>query len=83
MLFGEAEESVKTESSAFSISQQIIDEVLTSGGNELNSPLRIVSYFKKDHPTGVNADFLRQEYERGGKGFIFGGNHVSIWFAAL
>jgi len=79
-IFGEAEEPAKAESSAFSISQQIIDEVLTSGGNELNSPLRIVSYFKKDHPTSENADFLRQEYRRGGKGFIFGGNHVSVWF---
>ena len=79
-IFGEAEEPAKAESSAFSISQQIIDEVLTSGGNELNSPMRIVSYFKKDYPTGINADFLRQEYERGGKGFIFGGKHVSVWF---
>lgn len=79
-IFGEAEEPAKAESSAFSISQQIIDEVLTSGGNELNSPLRIVSYFKKDHPIAENADFLRQEYRRGGKGFIFGGNHVSVWF---
>jgi len=79
-IFGEAEKPAKAESSAFSISQQIVDEVLTSGGNELNSPLRIVSYFKKDHTTAENADFLRQEYERGGKGFIFGGNHVSVWF---
>ncbi|NLV49750.1 MAG: hypothetical protein GXY20_03540 [Clostridiales bacterium] len=79
-IFSEAEEPAKAESSAFSISQQIIDEVLTSGGNELNSPLRIVSYFKKDHPTAENADFLRQECRRGGKGFIFGGNHVSVWF---
>ena len=79
-LFGGAEEPAKAEASAFSISQQIIDEVLTSGGNEPNSPLRIVSYFKKDHPTATNADFLRKEYESGGKGFIFGGKHVSVWF---
>lgn len=111
-IFGEAEEPAKAEASAFSISQQIIDEALTSGGNEQNSPLRIVSYFKKDYPTAENADFLRQEYigvparpvawgeerprsgepfatggsdersapRRGGKGFIFSGNHVSVWF---
>ena len=79
-IFGEAEEPAKAESSAFSISQQIVDEVLTSGGNEPDSPLRIVSYFKKDHTTAENADFLRQEYACGGKGFIFDGNHVSVWF---
>ena len=76
-LMGEAEEE---KSSAFSISQQIIDEVLTSGGNEINSVHRIVSYFKKDHTPADNAGFLQQEYGSGGKGFIFGGNHVSVWF---
>ena len=79
-LMGEAEEE---KSSAFSISQQIIDEVLTSGGNEENSILRIAAYFKKDHMTAANADFLQKEYRRygnTGKGFIFSGNHVSVWF---
>jgi N12 class adenine-specific DNA methylase len=77
-LFGKAEEQ---NPSAFSISQQIIDEVLTSGGNEPDSPLRIVSYFKKDHPAIDNAAFLQEEYGTGGKGFIFAENHVSIWFS--
>jgi N12 class adenine-specific DNA methylase/adenine-specific DNA methylase len=75
--FEEAEES---KSSAFSISQQIIDEALTSGGNEENSILRIAAYFKKNHSINENADFLQKEYGNGGKGFIFGGNHVSVWF---
>jgi hypothetical protein len=56
-LMGEAEES---KTSAFSISQQIIDEVLTTGGNEENSILRLISYFKKDHPTAENATFLQK-----------------------
>lgn len=64
----------------FSISQQVIDEVLTSGGNEADSALRIAAYFKKDHTLTENADFLRQEYGTGGKGFLFGGERVSIWF---
>jgi hypothetical protein len=84
-LFGEAEETAKAESPAFSVSGQIIDEVLTSGGNEPDSVLRIVSYFKKDHMTAANAEFLRNEYlgvpaRAGGKGFIFGGNRVSVRF---
>jgi hypothetical protein len=71
-IFGEAEETAKAPS-AFSISQQIIDEVLTSGGNEENSALRIVAYFKKGHSLIDNADFLQREYRVGGKGSIFGG----------
>ena len=77
---GEAEETAKAESSAFSISQQIIDEVLTGGGNEENSIFRIISYFKKDHLPAENADFLKKEYGTGGTGFVFDGNHVSMWF---
>jgi N12 class adenine-specific DNA methylase len=76
-IFGEAEEE---KASAFSVSQQIIDEALTSGGNEENSALRIAAYFAKDHMTAANAEFLRKEYRTGGKGFIFGGHHVSVWF---
>jgi N12 class adenine-specific DNA methylase/adenine-specific DNA methylase len=84
-IFGEAEETAKGHRpeptpSAFSVSRQIIDEVLTGGGNEENSLLRIASYFKKDHMTAANAEFLRKEYRTGGKGFIFGGNKVSVWF---
>jgi len=54
--------------------------VLTAGGSEVNSPHRIVSYFKKDHDTAGNAAFLKGEYGNGGRGFIIGGNRVSIWF---
>jgi len=74
------EQAEDEKTSAFSISQQIIDEVLTSGGNEENSVHRIVSYFKKDHTLADNADFLGQEYGSGGKGFIFSGNHVAVWW---
>ncbi|MDR2043322.1 MAG: DEAD/DEAH box helicase family protein [Clostridium sp.] len=76
-LMGEAEEQ---KSSAFSISQQIIDEVLTTGGNEENSVLRIISWFRRIHTPTENAAFLRKEYGEGGKGFIFGGQHVSVWW---
>ena len=74
------EEAGAAKAAAFSISQQIIDEVLTAGGNEVNSPHRIVSYFKKDHSTAENAVFLKEEYGKGGWGFIFSGNRVSVWF---
>jgi len=74
------EEAGAAKAAVFSISQQVIDEVLTAGGSEVNSPHRIVSYFKKDHDTAGNAAFLKGEYGNGGRGFIIGGNRVSIWF---
>jgi len=74
------EKAEEEKTSAFSISQQIIDEVLTSGGNELDSTLRIVAFFKKDHVPLLNTDYLKNEYGTGGKGFIFDGIKVSVWF---
>ena len=74
------EEAEEEKTSAFSISQQIIDEVLTSGGNEENSTMRIVAFFKKDHVPLLNTDFLKREYDTGGKGFMFDGSKVSVWF---
>jgi len=75
-----AEDAAQATPSAFSISQQIIDEVLTSGSREEHSALRIAAYFKYDHGTADNAVFLRQEYRTGGKGFILDGKRVSVWF---
>jgi len=64
----------------FLISGQVIDEVLTSGGDEQDSILRIIAYFKKDHLVSDNAAFLKKEYGVGGKGFIIGISRVSVWF---
>ena len=75
-----AENAAQAVPFAFSISQQIIDEVLTSGSREEHSALRIAAYFKYDHGTSANATFLWQEYRTGGKGFILDGKRVSVWF---
>jgi len=74
------QEAEEEKPSAFSVSQQIIDEVLTSGSNERKSTLRIAAFFKKDHVPMLNADFLKREYGTDGKGFIFDGGKVSVWF---
>jgi len=81
-LTGEAEEKrvINPQPPLFSISQQIIDEILTSGGNESDSIYRIIAYFKKDYTPADNAAFLEREYKIGGKGFVFNNNHVSVWF---
>ena len=67
-------------SSAFSMSQQIIDEVLCSGSNGDNCRLRICAHYKKDKSAADNILFLKKEYGEGGKGFIFDSTRVSVWF---
>ena len=62
---------------AFSISQQVIDEVLASGGNDRNSRLRICAYFKKNHRLGQTADFLQKEFGNDGKGFYIGQERIT------
>ncbi len=66
--------------SAFSISQQIIDEVLTSGSNEKNSILNICTEYSKNKSSAENIEFLKKEYRVGGKGFVFDGSKISVWW---
>ncbi len=66
--------------SAFSMPQQIIDEVLTSGANNKDSILNICTEYSKDKSSAENIAFLKNEYGTGGKGFIFDGNKVSVWW---
>lgn len=67
-------------SSAFSMPQQIIDEVLTTGGNDKDSVIKICVQYSKNKSSAENIDFLKDEYSTGGKGFIFDGNKVSVWW---
>jgi N12 class adenine-specific DNA methylase len=67
-------------SSAFSMSQQIVDEVLTTGGNDADSVIKICVQYSKNKSSAENIDFLKNEYSTGGKGFIFDGNKVSVWW---
>ncbi len=66
--------------SAFSMPQQIIDEVLTTGGNSTNSILKICAEFSKNKSLDDKAGFLQNEYNIGGKGFIFDGGKISVWW---
>ena len=65
---------------AFSISQQIIDEVLTSGPNGENSILNICIEMSKGKSLESQAEFLKQEYKSGGKGFVFDGTQIATWW---
>lgn len=64
----------------FQISQQIVDEVLCSGGNKPDSVIRICAYFMHGNSIEENAEFLWQEFGEDGKGFIFEGDRVSAWY---
>ena len=66
--------------SAFSISQQIIDEVITNGSNKENSIVNICVEFSKNKSLDDKIAFLQAEFKDGGKGFIFDGNNISAWW---
>ena len=52
--------------SAFSFSQEIIDAVLTRGSGISEGKFRIYEQFEKSLSAKENADFLKNEYGRGG-----------------
>lgn len=64
----------------FGVSQQIIDEALCSGANEVNSRLTICAYFRRDWGLKNNTQFLKEHYEKGAFGFISEGEQVSVFF---
>lgn len=67
---------------ATSVSQEAIDRILTSGGNERNSVLRITANLQKDLTGSAHTSFLRNEYGTGGKGFKIDGKEYAVWFDA-
>ena len=62
-MIAEAEDG---KASAFAVSQEDIDSVLTEGGNFQNGKYRIYRQFQKQEDKKSNIDFLRNEYGTGG-----------------
>lgn len=62
------------------VSQQIIDEALCIGANDQNSTLDIAMFLRRDRGTAYNAAFLKRHYGTNGTGFIFQGEHISVWY---
>jgi len=62
------------------ISDEMVDYTLVSGGGERDSRARIFAKYQKglDHET--MAEFLKQEYRIGGKGFTFEGEPLCVWY---
>lgn len=67
---------------AFSMPQQIIDEVLCDGTNDKDSVIEICIEFSKDKSIENKAEFLKNLYKTDGKGFIFDGRKMSAWWNA-
>ncbi len=68
--------------SAFSIAQDYVDDILRSGSNSENSVLETCIEFSKNKDLASKADYLKDHYEIGGKGFIFDDTKISVWWNA-
>lgn len=64
----------------FGVSQQIIDEALCSGANEVDSRIKICAYFRRDWGLEKNVEFLKDHYEQGAFGFIFEGEQIAVYY---
>lgn len=67
-------------STAFLVSDDVVDHILLSGGGRKNSRFRIFSKYQKDKTSEEMVAFLQKEYEQGGKGFLIGETPVSVWY---
>lgn len=62
------------------IAAEHIEEILRTGGGKSNSRKRIYfKYHAGNTPKEMEA-FLRKEYGKTGKGFLFGEEQISVWF---
>ena len=67
-MIAEAEDE---KSSAFAVSQEDIDSVLTAGSNIQNGKYRIYRQFQKQEDKRSNIEFLRNEYGTGGGTYTY------------
>jgi len=65
---------------AFSLSSDQIEEILRTGGGKDHSRMRIYEKYTERHDADYMTEFLKNEYGRGGKGFTFGEDDISVWY---
>ena len=67
--------------SARTVSQEVIDQVLCTGGNEFNSAERIAVFYMRERSEQDNAAFLRWEFgTEKGRGIEYEGRKYAVWF---
>lgn len=77
------EQNTERQHLSLAVSQQAIDEVLCSAGNNQNANLRICAYVQSGKSNAQLAGFLREEYGTGGFGVhTSDGMMVSAWWDA-
>ena len=76
----EAEMNIKAPA-AFSLSDEDIAEILKTGSGQKDSRERIFEKYTENHSHEYMAEFLKNEYRTGGKGFKINGNDISVWFS--
>ena len=62
------------------IPEEVVDEILRTGGNRKASQLRIIYNFMSEQTTEEYTEFVKREYRKGGKGFQIDGKEYSVWF---
>ena len=62
------------------IPEQVVDEILRTGGNRKASQLRIIYNFMSEQTPEEYTEFVKREYRKGGKGFQIDGKEYSVWF---
>ena len=62
------------------IPEEVVDEILRTGGNRKASQLRIIYNFMSEQTLEEYTEFVKREYRKGGKGFQIDGNEYSVWF---
>ena len=62
------------------IATEHIEEILRTGGGKSNSRKRIYFKYHAGNTPKEMEDFLRKEYGKTGKGFLFGEEQISVWF---
>lgn len=77
-LTSNTEAEVIDNSSAFSISQEQINKIITEGSGVVNGKYRIYEQFAKDETLKDNAQFLKNEYGIGGKSSAATYNHIGV-----
>lgn len=65
---------------AFTIQNEQIDDILRTGSGHANSRKRIYAKYQQGKTQTEMKEFLKQNYQTTGKGFIFNGEPVSTWF---
>ena len=65
---------------AFLISDEVVDDILRTGSGQKNTLFHITARLIEGLDNEEMQNFLKEEYETGGKGFTIDGQKISIWY---